>query len=142
VSLGRAHVLAVALPTSVASQVQPVLWRNQFQGHDIEQLVWTVCRVGRLGRIVLRAFNYVDSLPYKLCRMSSNSAAMATNGRHVIDCQYVPFLSSIVSVVVVFDLLSYGLVFCLPILSVCAVCVWQFVSCDCLTVIVCECEFE
>ena len=64
---------------------------------------------------------------------------MATNGRNVIDCQYVPFLSSIVSVVVVFDLLSNGLVFCLPILSVCAVCVF-----DCLdaTVIACDCEFE
>ena len=48
------------------------------------------------------------------------------NGRNVMDCQYVPFLSSIVSVVVVFDLLSNGLVFCLPILSVCAVCVGQF----------------
>ena len=47
-----------------------------------------------------------------------SSSAMAANGRNVIDCQYVPFLSSIVSVVVVFDLLSYGLVFCLPILSV------------------------
>ena len=84
--------------------------------------------MGRHGSIVLRAFNYmyVASLPYKLCRMSS--AAMTTNCRNEIDCQYVPFLSSIVSVVVIFDLLSNGLVFCLPIVSVCAVCVLQFVS--------------
>ena len=60
------------------------------------------------------------------------------NGRNVIDCQYVPFLSSIVSVVVVFDLLSNGLVFCLPILSVCAVCVCQFVS-DCMWLCHCDC---
>ena len=65
------------------------------------------------------------------------------NGRNVIDCQYVPFLSSIVSVVVVFDLLSNGLVFCLPILSVCNLCLTVcIIVCDCVTVIVCECEFE
>ncbi len=52
---------------------------------------------------------------------------MATDGRSMIDCLYVPFLSSIVSVLVVFDLLSDGLVFGLPI--------W-FVL-DCLYVTVC-----
>ena len=42
---------------------------------------------------------------------------MATESRSMIeiDCLYVPFLSSIVSVLVVSDLLSDGLVFCLPI---------------------------
>ena len=64
----------------------------------------------------LRAFNCVYGLRYILCRMSK----AATDGRSMIDCLYVPFLSSIVSVLVVSDLLSDGLVFCLPVLSVCA----------------------
>jgi len=82
----------------------------------------------------LRAFNCVDGLRYILCHMSS--AAMATDGRSMIDCLYVPFLSSSVSVLVVSDLLSDGLVFCLPVLSVCAVCVGLFVR-DCLCLTVC-----